>query len=353
MKLYSSISLIFLIWLISILFISFFGFLTLPHSGYFKGDFWQSLSNWDGEHYLKIAQFGYRDDAQYAFFPLYPLTVRTVYQLTGNYLLAAVLISLTAAFLGMQLLYKLALMDFDRKIAEKVILALVFFPTSFYFLAAYSESLFFLLVVATFYFLRSNKILLATLIAALASATRVVGIALVVSLIINVWIRDGINKKNWYVLLAPAGLLVYCWFLFNQTGDPFYFLTAQTNWHRSLTPPIVGFWQTIKDLSSPGFITGNFNAFLDLMFAIFGLGLMIRAFRFLPFIYSLYGLISVLIPLFTPLLSSMPRFLLPVFPIFILIALLKNKYLILGYQIISLMLLSILTALFINGYWVA
>ena len=45
----------------------------------------------------------------------------------------------------------------DKKIAEKVILALLFFPTSFYFLTAYSEGLFFFLIVATFYFLRHNR----------------------------------------------------------------------------------------------------------------------------------------------------------------------------------------------------
>lgn len=126
MKLYSSITLILLIWLISIAFISYFGFLTLPHSGNFKEGFLQRLSNWDGGHYLSIAEFGYSKKYQYAFFPMYPLAIKALNQLTDNYLLAAILISWTAYFFGMQLLYKLIVFEYDKKIAEKVVFAKLF-----------------------------------------------------------------------------------------------------------------------------------------------------------------------------------------------------------------------------------
>lgn len=353
MKLSSSITLISLIWLISILFISYLGFSKLPHSTFFSGDFFQRFANWDGEHYLRIAQFGYKQDSQYAFFPLYPLSIRFLNQVTQNYLMAALLVSIISSFFGLQLLYKLIKLDFDKKLAEKTIYSIIFFPTSFYFLTAYSEGLFFFLTVSALYFLRTNKILLATLMVTLASATRITGLALVIALIAEIYLTAGFNKKNWFILLSPAGFLIYCFFLQSQTSDPFYFLTAEKYWQRQLSMPFVGFWDTLRSLTTPGFIQANFNSFLDLLFAIFGLGLALRSFRFLPVSLSLYAFASILIPLLTSTLMSIPRFLLPIFPIFILISLVKNKYWTFGYQIISLMLLSIFTVLFITGYWVA
>ncbi len=353
MKLYPNISLIFIIWLLAVLTISYFGFLTLPHSGKFNGDFLKSLANWDGGHYLGIAQFGVSEKFQYAFFPFYPLIIRILNQVIQNYQMSAILISGLSAFLGIHLLYKLISKDFDKRIAEKVILTLLFFPTSFYFLTAYSEGLFFFLVVACFYFLRSHKLFWATIFASLASATRLVGLALVLGLLIEIITTSGINRKNWFVLLSPVGFLIYCGYLYNHTGDPFYFISAENHWQRYITAPVISFWETIKSLSQNGFIEKNFTALLDLIFAIFGVGFAIRTFRFLPPAYSIYSLASVIIPLFTPTLASMPRFLLPVFPLFILVSLTKNKYMNLTFQIFSLMLLAIFSVLFVNGYWVS
>lgn len=339
MKLYPNVTLFFSIWLISVFLVSFIGFSILPHSGKFNGDFFQSLANWDGGHFLGIAKNGYSEKFQYAFFPLYPITISVLHQMTGNYLVAAILISVAASFLGIQLLYKLA----DKKLS--VIFAILFFPTSFYFLTVYSEGLFFSLVIASFYFFRKQKLALATIFAVLASSTRLTGLALAAGLIIEVLITKGISRKNWIILFSPLGFVLYCIYLLNQTGDPFYFITAEIHWQRYLRLPGLNFWESLKNLEP-------FNL-LDLMFTVFGLGLVLRSFRFLPISYTVFGLVSVLIPLFTPSLSSMPRYLLPIFPIFILLALFKNQYAIFSYLLISIMLSSLFIVLFINGYWVS
>ncbi len=344
---------IFITWVVSIILVSFVGFSTLPHSGQFSNDFFTSFSNWDGGHFLGIARNGYSEKFQYAFFPLYPLAIRGLTQITQNYLISAILISIASTFLGLKLLYKLVRIYFDKRIAEKTILGLLFFPMSFYFLLVYSEGLFFLLVIATFYFLAKRKLFAATIFASLASATRLSGIAVVLGLLIEVITIYGVNRKNWFVLLSPLGFLIYCWYLYNQTGDPLYFAVSELHWQRNITVPVISFWETIKSLTEVGFINSHFNVFLDLIFAIFGVGMVARTFRFLPPSFSIYSLLSVLLPLFTPTLSSMPRFLLPIFPIFIVLALNKNKNLFFGYQLISTMLLSIFATLFLNGYWVS
>ncbi len=344
MKLYPNITYIFIIWLVSLLLISIFGFSTLPHSGYFGNDFWKSLANWDGGHFLGIAQVGYSQKFQYAFFPLYPLTIKALNQVTGNYQVAAIFVSVIAAFFGVQLLYKLLILDFEKKIAEKAVLAFLFFPTSFYLLTAYSESLFFFLTISAFYFLKKNKLAWAIGAASLASSVRLVGLAVVVAILIEVGARGGFNRKNWYLIFAPLGFVIYCIFLYRQTGDPFYFIAAENHWQRTLAVPGIGFWEALKGIP---------NNLSDLIFAILGVGFAIRSFRFMPASFAFYSLLSVGIPLFTPTLSSMPRFLLLVFPIFILMALVKNHYLQLFFQLISIMLLGIFTVLFVNGYWVS
>lgn len=353
MKLYPNVTYIFTIWLVIILFVAFLGFSLLPNSNKFDDNFWSSFSNWDGGHYLGIAESGYSEKFQYAFFPLYPLTVRLVSQVTGNYLVAAILISMVSTFFSLHLLYKLVAMDFNKKIAEKIILVFLFFPTSFFLLTAYSEGLFFLLTIAAFYFSRQNKLFWATAALALVSATRLVGLAAVAAFWIDILTRQGLNRKNWFTLLAPLGFVLYSIFLYQQTGDPFYFITAENHWQRTLSTPGVGFWEALKNISGGGLSAENFNIFLDLIFAIFGAGFAIRAFRFLPTSYAVYSLLSVSIPLFTPTLTSIPRFLLPVFPIFILVALIKNRYVSLFFQVVSIAILTIFTALFVAGYWVS
>lgn len=353
MKLYPNITHIFIIWLVLVLFLAYFGFSVLPHSGKFSDNFFQSFANWDGGHYLGIAEYGYKEKFQYAFFPLYPVLIKGVNSILQNYLLSGILISILSTFFALHLLYKLVADDFDKKVAEKVILLLLFFPTSFYFLIAYSEGLFFFLTVASFYCLKARKLGWVVIFASLASVTRINGLALILALIIEIQITTGINRKNWIILLSFLGFLTYCLYLYNQTGDPFYFITAENYWLRHFSLPVIPFWETIKSFATLGFKGINLMAFLDLIFAIFGVGLVIRSFRFLPLPYSIYGLAAVGIPLFTTSLTSMPRFLLMVFPIFILLALMKNKYLILTYQMISLMLLSLFIALFVNGFWIS
>lgn len=346
MKLYPNITKIFIIWLVAVFLILYFGFLNLPHTKTFEYDFFGSLGNWDGGHYLGIAKEGYSQKFQYAFFPLYPLAIRFLSLVTHNYLLSAVSISIVSTFLGLHLLYRLVSQDFDKKIAEKAVLIFLFFPTSFFLLTAYSEGLFFFLSIAAFYFLRQKKLFWAVLAASLVSATRLVGLAVVAGLIVEVVVTRGFNRKNWYVLFAPFGFVIYCIFLFSQTGDPFYFITAENHWQRLLTVPTVGFWQALTNITSV-------NILLDLAFAIFGLGFAIRSFRFLSPSLAIYSLISVGIPLFTPTLSSMSRFLLPIFPVFILMALIKNPFINMGLQVFSLMLLAVFSVLFITGYFVA
>jgi hypothetical protein len=105
---------------------------------------------WDAVHYLDIATRGYQG-TDMAFFPLFPMLIRIVGSLAGNHLIAGILVSSASFFFGLLYLYKLLEREYDRAVARRAIFYVSIFPTAVYFTAVYTESLFFMLTVASFY----------------------------------------------------------------------------------------------------------------------------------------------------------------------------------------------------------
>lgn len=354
MKLYPSVSLIICIWSLSILTIFYFSLSVIPHTNLVSDNFIRNLGSWDGGHYLFIAQNGYLQKSQYIFFPLLPLTINFVSRIIGDYLISGVLVSFLSFFLAANLFYQLVYLEFGKSYARRALLALLFFPLSFHFLTIYTESLFFLLTVSTFLFVRKKNYLLATIAASLASATRLTGIGVVLSLIVYVYLTQGINKKTWLVLFSPLGLMLYCLYLYYRMGDPFYFIQSEALfWQTGLKIPGSVLFHSFKQLIEPMFIVNNFRDLLDFIFATFGILSVWQTFRKLSFDFAIFSLVSITLPLFSPTIAALPRYILTIFPVFIVLSFYKNQYLILGYQIICLMLLAIYAILFINGYWVS
>ncbi|HEX6382326.1 MAG TPA: mannosyltransferase family protein, partial [Acidimicrobiia bacterium] len=146
---------------------------------------WHNLitawERFDALWFLRIATAGYTPgDGSAAFFPLYPMLIRVLSPVLGGHPLAAGLLISNAAFLGaLVVLYFLSSSEFDEQVARRTILYLTIFPSAYFFLAPYSESLFLLLVVSSLWAARRGKWWLAGVAGALAAATRNVGVLLV------------------------------------------------------------------------------------------------------------------------------------------------------------------------------
>ena len=148
----------------------------------------------DAVWYLRLADEGWStDDASAAFFPLYPLTVRAVALIfpdswPGDELLAALLVS-NLAFLGALLaLFALTAEAFGDRVARRAIVVAAIFPTAFFFLAPYTESLFLLLSILAFREARHDRWGRVAVFGALAALTRSVGILLVPALMLEaIW----------------------------------------------------------------------------------------------------------------------------------------------------------------------
>src|SRR5471032_2484403 len=139
---------------------------------------------WDAEHYIGIAEQGYHG-TEVAFFPLYPLLIRIVGSVTGSHLIAGLLISNIASFFWLLFFYKLVEHQFNRQVAHRATFYISIFPTAVFFSAVYSESLFFALTVASFYYIRERKWLVAGAIGFFAALTRVEGVLLAVPFLIE------------------------------------------------------------------------------------------------------------------------------------------------------------------------
>ena len=130
------------------------------------------FGNFDGVHYLRIAQNGYDAEYSQAFFPLFPLLIRifnffpkgnldTNFFVDPSYFHTGMILSAIFFILALYLLVKLWSKEYSAKIAWTSIVLLLTFPTSFYFGSIYSESLFLLLTVLTFWFVKKDKFIIA------------------------------------------------------------------------------------------------------------------------------------------------------------------------------------------------
>src|SRR3989344_3909017 len=183
-----------------------------------------SWANFDGEHYLAIAQRGY-EPLNHSFFPLYPFLIKAVSFFSSDIrflVFIGLSLSTVAFLLSLIILWKLTEMDYKKNVALWTTVALVVFPSSFYFGLVYTESLFLLLVLGSFYCYRKNKWWWAGILGGLASATRITGIFLLPALLIE-WGQSKEKKLPLQLLLIPIGLGSYMAYLYLLSGDPFLF----------------------------------------------------------------------------------------------------------------------------------
>jgi hypothetical protein len=328
---------------------------------------------WDAEHYIKIATAGY-SGTEMAFFPLYPLLIRIIGTLTGNHLVAGLLISNVASFFGLLFFYKLVEHQYDRAVAHRAIFYISIFPTAVFFSAVYSESLFFALTVASFYYIRERKWITAGVLGFFAALTRVEGVLLAVPFLIEwltvvfsngpspaialrttlKWPIDGVLRPLAGLALVPLGLLSYMAYLWVLRGDPLYFSHVQAHWGRHLAFPWESVSHTWRILTETRFPQNAMNSALEVGFTALMLGVLIAGFWRLRPSYSVYMALSILIPMSTSSLMSMPRFALVLFPMFVMFALWGARPSVNNVIVaFSLPILGLYTVLFADWYWVA
>lgn len=337
-------------------------------------------AHWDGAWYAQIATEGYGAGApaSTAFFPLYPMLVRLGTALGGGPALWGVAISLLATLFTLYFLYGIAERLYDVRVARAATLSLAFFPTAFFLNAVYTEALFLVFTTGSVWALYTRRdLLLAGLMGGLAAATRNLGLLLLIPLLVE-WYR---NRREFGsgglagIVLVPAGLLAYGIFLAGRFGDPMISARQQEEyWGRTFVSPVATMqqaWQTAVDgagyfLRPVALFTGSSSVpsleasntlnlvFLALLLVLLGVGFVV-----LPPGLFLYSFFIMLLPILTPSplfpLMSLPRFMLGVFPLFLVLGYLlsRSRPALLVWLVVSAGGGVALTALFTTWRWVA
>ncbi len=335
---------------------------------YLSNPFIWAWSNFDGEHYLSLVQNGYQP-LTYFFFPLYPIVIKIFSLITGTslagYNLAGILVSYLSLAFAVFGLYKLLKIDFKENLVKISIILLLFFPTSFYLGSVYTESLFLALTVWFFYFARKKNYLIAGILAGFSTATRVIGIILPASLLIEMLInKDNVFKLKNILSLAVSvsGIILYMYYLKQTTGNYLEFFSSvgvfgEQRESSIVFLPQVFYRYVFKILPNlhTSYFPILFSTFLEFLVAIVFLVFSVISFFKLRLSYSVYLVLGYLIPTFSGSFSSLPRYVLVLFPIYILLAqyLTKRKYFVFAFSFISFILLVVSLALFVRGYWIS
>ncbi len=324
-----------------------------------------SRANFDGEHYIKIAKWGY-GYAQQAFFPLYPNLIRSLTRTFKNPVISGVLISNLSFLVSLIFLARLIRLDYDVNTTKFAIIALLLFPTSFYFGSVYTEGLFFLLGLSSFYAARRSRWWLASILGALAAYTRFVGIFLFPALLVEFWLQHKEIKnlklkiKNLVpILLIPLGLLIYMSYLQRTTGDPFAFFNAIKLFGQHKGEKVIllyqVFWRYIKmvatvNRSDPLY----FTIWMEFLAGIGFLVLSIYSFIKQRLSYAVFNFLAYIVPTLTGTFTSLPRYVLLCFPSFILLGqlLARHPRWRPAIIVISFLILIAVQTLFSRGYWV-
>lgn len=329
---------------------------------------------WDAIWYLTIAQHGYQHSpALPDFFPLYPLLIRALSWSAVSAVVAGVLISLVAFWIGLELVYRLVDWDFGSRAATASVWLLALFPMSFFFSAVYTEALFLALSAGCLYLARREHWLWAGILGGCASATRSIGILLVVPLGV-LYVEqlrssrkpDGRRAANdrresdgrrqpagrrawpgwrsqWRALtglvLVPFGLAAYVIGMAVADGTPFAMFNAHEADRGFVLAPVTivnQFTWTIHHLSTAR-NTGQFGlgllntGVMELGFLLLAFICVVGMFRRLRPAYVAYVVVSLLVLLSEPALrqsplTSFPRYIMVLFPLWVWLALALHRH---------------------------
>jgi len=330
-------------------------------------------ANFDGVHYLDISGNGYKDNGQ--FFPLLPLTIRGLAAFFGTgqvfgaiQFFSGLLITNLSFLLAIIFLYKLLRLDFSEKISFWSVIFLIFFPTSFFYTTVYSESLFLLLLVLSFYFARKKDWFLSAVCAMLLSITRPIGLLIIPALIYEYYRGRKILIFDLsflflifnFLFLIPLGLVLFSVYCLLKWHDPLYFLHAQALVKNGRTVtgfvfPLQTIFRYIKIfLTVSPKIYEFWIAIVE--FVSFGLASFLLVVAWLKRVrpsYLLFSTLAFFVPILSGTFSGLPRYIIVLFPIFIPLTFIKNKLVIVGLLAIGLLLQLVFLGLFSRGYFIA
>ncbi len=273
------------------------------------GGIFAPLANWDGRYYLGLAIDGYgtQVNAPFAFFPLFPVVLRLLSWLPIPLELSAALLNGCLFVIAVVLLRRL----YPEKDHAIVIFAAL--PFAFFHLVVYTEALALVLALAFVVAVRDRRLWAVLVFGVLAGLCRVPGPALACFSI------GPLCRRDWRTASVAAtspflGTMLWMLYLGVKVGDPLAFVHVQSEFGRTSFFEFGGFLDLLKSLPTRGGMV--WWEFGSLVVVLVGSAVLIRLRRYDE---ALYSAAMVLLPILSMRLTSVNRYALAAFPVFVVL----------------------------------
>lgn len=323
---------------------------------------------WDSGWYFDIAARGYYfaadGQSSVAFFPLYPLLMRTVGTVLGGgdraLWMSGVIVSCTSFAFALFALHRFAERTLgNREAARRTVLYVSLFPFSIFFTRVYAEALLLLTTVLAVSNASRGGWPRAGAWGALATLARPNGILIAIPLILIALqqprgLVQVVTRLAW-LLPVPLALAGYSAFVYHLSGDPLAWLAAQVHWGYSLGHAP---WQQLLKMISRLLRYGLYDYFFVSRMAPYRLFHGVTALVFLaltPAVFKhlgpamgLYVLVSLLVPLSSNALEGVGRYSAVLFPVFMLVGSVRSHRVHEFVLVASALVLALFLGLFVT-----
>lgn len=286
------------------------------------------LSKWDGKWFLLAANRGYPSHlpmvdghvaaSPVAFFPLFPMLLRGLHDVTGlSSAVAGLWVSAISGLAAVVAVGALTRSYAGEAAARRAALLFALSPGSFVFSLIYNEGIVITLVALATWCLIRRRWLIAGVLGAVATATSPVGLIFVVVAAASALVALA-RERQWRALVAPAlaplGFLAWTGYLWAHTGTPrAWQLTERGGWrsYPSLVYPLRVIVKFVTNPISPT-MTGQM-LFAGTVVALIGLVVVLR--DRMPVELKVYAVSAVVLFAISAPVGLRPRFLMLAFPL--------------------------------------
>ena len=289
------------------------------------------LSSWDGLWYMRIVRSGYPRhvqphvtydvaDARAAFFPTYPMLVRAVDKvMPGGDTTAALFTNFVLGAIAVFLLGVLTRRLYGDQVAAKAMVLAAVFPGSFVLSFAYAEALLLVFAMGCLWCLMSQRWVAAGVVAALGTATRPNGLALVLACAVASWMAIR-GERAWRSLaaplIAPLGFVAFQLWLGQHTGEAGVWFRVQSEaWGEGASYGLTAVRKTFEAFASPLTSPTNIITAASVLTMIAMIYFSYRKRLPLPMVAYSAGVLALM--LLPNTVTARPRFLYTAFPLFI------------------------------------
>lgn len=291
------------------------------------------FTSWDGQWYLRIVRDWYpatipadvtyeMPEARAAFFPVYPMLVRGAdWILPGGDTFASLAVNLVLSLVAIYAIGLLARELFGDRVAYRTMVLMAVFPGSFVLSFAYSEATLLAVAAGCLLALQRRHWLVAGALAAVGTAVRPNGLALVAACAVAALLAIR-SDRQWKALvaplLAPLGFVSFQAYLYLHTGEWAWFRVQTEAWDEGTSFGWTAVKNTveafIRPLSSP----------TDLITAVSVIAMVVMVVilwkRRLPLPLVAFVVVVLALMILPATVTARPRFLYTAFPLLIAVA---------------------------------